>query len=93
VLNGIELVQKNKDELKIIGNETFDHYGFTVKNIEKVIEELEKRGVKLIVPLTYLKFRNSANEAKVYFFQDPDGNNLELVERINVPESGAQELG
>ena len=83
LLEGIELTQKTPEELKSkTEDKVLSHFGVKVKNIEKTVDKLEKRGIKPLVPVTYITWKGSDRAIKVYFFKDPDGNALELVEWV-----------
>ena len=70
----IELVSGNKVENEGIVN----HLAFTVENIEAELLRLKGAGVKLVdeEPRSILN-----NTVKIAFFQGPNGEKLELVER------------
>ncbi len=55
-----------------------NHLAFTVKNMEAELERLKEAGVKLVdeEPRSILN-----NTVKIAFFQGPNGEKLELVER------------
>lgn len=70
----VELVYGNQVE----GEGIVNHLAFTVENIEAEIARFKEAGVTLVdeVPRTILK-----DEVKIAFFEGPNGEKLELVER------------
>ena len=57
------------------GSRGLDHIGFTVKEIEKTVEDLKKRGAKIGVGIT------AGPGVKYAFVDGPDGIRIELVDR------------
>jgi catechol 2,3-dioxygenase-like lactoylglutathione lyase family enzyme len=58
------------------GSRGLDHIGFTVKDLDKTVEDLKKRGVKIGVGIS------AAGPGVRYAFIDgPDGIRIELLER------------
>lgn len=58
------------------GSRGLDHFGFTVKELEKTVEDLKKRGAKISIG------PSAAGPGVKYAFVDgPDGIRIELVER------------
>ena len=53
-----------------------DHIGFLVKGLEKVVEDLKKKGGKFSVDFTH-----GAGGVKFAFIDGPDGIRIELIER------------
>ncbi len=79
-LQGLELSQINPEERDV----SLSHLGLEVSNIEEVYEELMKKGVVFDGPVRDVKFEKEKKAVKVAFFNDPDGNKVELVEWRNL---------
>jgi len=75
-LQGLELSQIRPEQ----GSVSFSHLGLEVSKIEEVYEELKKKGVVFDGPVRDVKFEAEKKAVKVAFFNDPDGNRVELVE-------------
>jgi len=58
------------------GSRGLDHFGFTVKELEKTVEDLKKRGAKISVGPSV-----AGPGVKYAFVDGPDGIRIELVER------------
>jgi len=75
-LQGLELSQIRPEH----DGATFSHLGLEVSKIEEVYEDLKKKGVVFEGPVRDVKFEKEGKAVKVAFFNDPDGNRVELVE-------------
>jgi catechol 2,3-dioxygenase-like lactoylglutathione lyase family enzyme len=58
------------------GSRGLDHIGFTVKDLEKTVEDMKKQGAKFSVGITA-----GAAGVKYAFVDGPDGIRIELIER------------
>ncbi len=58
------------------GDRGLDHFGFRVKELEKTVEDLKKRGAKFSVGPSV-----STAGVKFAFVEGPEGIRIELVER------------
>ena len=58
------------------GSRGLDHIGFTVKELEKTVEDLKKRGAKISIGPSA-----GGPGVKYAFLDGPDGIRIELVER------------
>ena len=58
------------------GSRGLDHFGFRVKNLEKMMEELKKKGGRFSVGLS-----QGAGGVKFAFIDGPEGIRIELLER------------
>jgi len=58
------------------GSRGLDHFGFRVKNLERVVEELKKKGGRFSVDFT-----QGAGGVKFAFIDGPEGIRIELIER------------
>jgi len=52
-----------------------------VQNLDEIVANLEKNGVKLEGPVNQVKRPDGSVGAKTAFFRDVEGNRIELVER------------
>ena len=58
------------------GSRGLDHIGFTVKDLEKTMEDMKKQGAKFSVGITA-----GAPGVRYAFVDGPDGIRIELIER------------
>lgn len=79
-LQGLELSQIKPEHSGV----TFSHLGLEVSKIEEVYEELMKKGIVFDGPVRDVKFEKEKKAVKIAFFNDPDGNKVELVEWRNL---------
>ena len=90
-IRGFPIIRMNVKEVQVIlsgtgsevgqltpgkGNGGLDHFGFKVKDLEKTVEDLKKRGAKFSVEPSV-----STTGAKYAFVDGPEGIRIELVER------------
>ncbi len=59
------------------GNRGLDHVGFKASDLEKTVEGMKKKGVKIITPPTV----SPTTGTKYAFIEGPDGVVIELVEK------------
>ena len=78
-VEGIELMQR-KEGTASPGPSAYLHVGLAAMNIEEVVRDLEKKGIKFTSPLREVKFKEENVAVKVASFQDLDGITVELVE-------------
>ena len=60
-----------------IGN-NFGHFAFAVNSLDEFYKKLEKLGYKYL----YEPFDLNGKGSKIAFIQDPDGNEIELIENV-----------
>jgi len=58
------------------GNRGLDHFGFRVKDLEKTVEDLKKRGARFSTGIT-----SGSGNVKYAFIEGPEGIRIELVDR------------
>lgn len=56
----------------------FDHVGINVANLDEMIANLGQNGVKLVGEIN-----RPGPTVRTCFFQDPEGNTIELIERAS----------
>ena len=78
-LPAIQLVRAESQDVAEKG--VLDHVGLIVQNLEEIVANLEKNGVKLEGPINQVKRPDGSIGAKTAFFRDVEGNRIELVER------------
>jgi len=68
----------SKDAAFVPGKGTpgMDHFGFVVKDLEKEVQALKKKGARFSVDFTH-----GAGGVKFAFIDGPDGIRIELIER------------
>ncbi len=71
----IELIMKQT--YSFVHNGVIEHIAFEVENFEERIEKLRSLGVKFFMEEP-MKF----GETRIIFFEGPDGEHLELMEKI-----------
>ena len=64
-------------EVYNIGN-NFGHFAFAVNSLDEFSKKLEKLGYKYL----YEPFDLNGKGSKIAFIQDPDGNEIELIENV-----------
>jgi catechol 2,3-dioxygenase-like lactoylglutathione lyase family enzyme len=81
----IELIERTGYTAPASGG--WDHFAFTVDDVDAAYAELSARGVVFHVPPR--SFPDPA-EVRIAFFKDPDGNVLELVQPVaaTYPQNG-----
>jgi catechol 2,3-dioxygenase-like lactoylglutathione lyase family enzyme len=75
----LEFKSHNDNEVRNFYTIGASHVAFTVKNIEKLYEELSKKDIKFNAPPQ----KSPDGFVKVTFCKDPDGTPIELVEMLN----------
>lgn len=58
--------------------ENFGHFGFSVESLDKFTEKLDKLGYKYL----YEPFDLNGKGSRIAFVLDPDGNEIELIEKV-----------
>jgi glyoxylase I family protein len=91
----IIFLQAGPTTIELIGRETYepsvggwDHFAFTVEDVDAAYAELRALGVPFHVEPRSVP--EPAPEARIAFFKDPDGNILELFQPIGAayPQGG-----
>jgi catechol 2,3-dioxygenase-like lactoylglutathione lyase family enzyme len=59
------------------GNRGLDHVGFKATDLERTVEEMKKKGIKVTIPPTV----SPTTGTKYAFIEGPDGMVIELVEK------------
>ena len=77
-LEGLQLVRAESQDTAEKG--VLDHIGFSVANINQIVDSLTSNGVALEAPLRETTLPNG-QQMKLVFFRDPEGNRIELTER------------
>ena len=62
----------------------FMELSFDVSDIESTLDDMIKKGAKLIVPI-FEQDMGMNTSAKFAYIKDPDGSKLELVELLGLP--------
>jgi catechol 2,3-dioxygenase-like lactoylglutathione lyase family enzyme len=78
-LPAIQLVRAETQDVTEKG--VLDHIGLIVTNIEEIVANLEKHGVKLEGPINQVKRPDGSVGARTAFFRDVENNRIELVQR------------
>lgn len=65
-------------ETGYINGNAFGHFAFSVESMEKFTEKLHSLGYKYLYE-PYVIFSGT----KIAFVQDPDGNEIELIEKVH----------
>ncbi len=73
----LELVQTSPADkpLEVEGRSGFNHFAFFVRNMDEIVSDLKKKGVKFVS-----EPRESITNIKAAFFEDPDGVRIELLQ-------------
>lgn len=58
--------------------ENFGHFGFSVESLDEFTKKLDKLGYKYL----YEPFDLNGKGSKIAFVLDPDGNEIELIEKV-----------
>ncbi len=56
----------------------FGHFAFSVKSLDEFTEKINKLGYKYL----YEPFDLNGKGTKIAFIKDPDGNEIELIEKV-----------
>lgn len=75
---GIELIANEQIQTGHRGG--WGHVALEVVDVDVTVAELEGRGVVFHVPPK--DFPDDAPDARIAFFRDPDGNEMQLVQRL-----------
>ena len=79
----IELTENfEKPENKYVNGEAFGHFAFEVDDFEKFTKKMNELGYKyLYEPFDIvLKGENDVKKMKIAFIEDPDGNEIEIIQ-------------
>lgn len=77
-LEGIQLVRAADQDTAEKG--VLDHIGFSVGNIEAIVESVTAAGTQLEAPIRETTLP-SGQTMRLVFFRDPEGNRIELTQR------------
>lgn len=61
-----------------VNGSAFGHFAFSVKSLEEFTEKINKLGYKYL----YEPFDLNGKGTKIAFIKDPDGNEIELIEKV-----------
>lgn len=82
ILELLQYITHPKDFLKnqkeLINEIGCSHFAITVKNIDKILYNIEKRNCEVMYPIQ----RSSDGKVDLMFVRDPDGTLIEIVEDI-----------
>ncbi|MGA2971346.1 MAG: VOC family protein [Candidatus Bathyarchaeia archaeon] len=67
-----------RDKKDLVEGDNFDHIAFAVKDVGATVGELKASGVTIAME----PFSLSGSSSRIAFIKDPDGNWLELIERL-----------
>ncbi|MBM2824878.1 MAG: glyoxalase/bleomycin resistance protein/dioxygenase [Dehalococcoidales bacterium] len=73
----LELIATDPKEkpLEVEGRAGLNHFAFYVRNLDEMLNELRKKGVKILG-----EPRDFSKDIRTAFFEDPDGVRVELVQ-------------
>jgi catechol 2,3-dioxygenase-like lactoylglutathione lyase family enzyme len=77
-LQGIQLVRAAEQDTAEKG--VLDHIGFSVANIDEIVESVVAAGTELEGPIRETTLPDG-QKMKLVFFRDPEGNRIELTQR------------
>ena len=80
----IELTENfEKPENKYVVGEAFGHFAFEVNNFDEFTKKVKELGYEyLYEPFDIaLKYKNGIEVVKAAFINDPDGNEIEVIEK------------
>jgi len=75
--NAIELTHW-RDKKTLAEGDNFDHIAFEVNEIQKTVDSLRNQGVTIAMEPYSLR----GSTSKIAFIKDPDGNWLELIQKV-----------
>lgn len=61
-----------------VNGNAFGHFAFSVKSLDEFTQKLEKLGYSYL----YEPFDLNGKGTKIAFVKDPDGNEIELIEKV-----------
>lgn len=61
-----------------VNGSAFGHFAFSVKSLEEFTEKINKLGYEYL----YEPFDLNGKGTKIAFIKDPDGNEIELIEKV-----------
>lgn len=79
--NTCQIELTDNDEIQAEGYDIgngFGHFAFSVENMDKFSEKLNKLGYKYL----YEPFDLTGKGSKIAFIKDPDGYEIELIEKV-----------
>ena len=77
-LQGVQLVRAAEQDTANKG--VLDHIGFSVANIDAIVESVVAAGTPLEAPIRETTLPDG-QKMKLVFFRDPEGNRIELTQR------------
>jgi catechol 2,3-dioxygenase-like lactoylglutathione lyase family enzyme len=77
-LQGVQLVRAEEQDTANKG--VLDHIGFSVANLDAIVESVVAAGTALEAPIRESTLPNGL-KMKLVFFRDPEGNRIELTQR------------
>jgi catechol 2,3-dioxygenase-like lactoylglutathione lyase family enzyme len=77
-LQGVQLVRAAEQDTAEKG--VLDHIGFSVANIDAIVESVVAAGTELEGPIRETTLPDG-QKMKLVFFRDPEGNRIELTQR------------
>ena len=77
-LQGVQLVRAAEQDTAEKG--VLDHIGFSVANIDAIVESVVAAGTPLEAPIRETTLPDG-QKMRLVFFRDPEGNRIELTER------------
>ena len=77
-LQGIQLVRAEEQDTANKG--VLDHIGFSVANIDAIVESVVASGTALEAPIRETTLPDG-QKMRLVFFRDPEGNRIELTQR------------
>ena len=78
-LPALQLMRAEDKDISVKG--VFDHVGIAVTNIEEIMASLAANNVRIDTPLTDRS--TPAQRLRLAFFFDPEGNKIELTDRVS----------
>ncbi len=79
--SGVQIELTYNDDTPVEGyknGNAFGHFAFYCENLDKFSENIEKFGYNYL----YEPFDLTGNGSKIAFINDPDGNEIELIEKV-----------
>jgi catechol 2,3-dioxygenase-like lactoylglutathione lyase family enzyme len=77
-LDGVQLVRAESQNTAEKG--VLDHIGFSVANLDAIVDSVVASGVALEAPIRETTLPNG-QKMRLVFFRDPEGNRIELTQR------------
>lgn len=79
--SGVQIELTDNDEIPdkgYINGNAFGHFAFFCEDFDKFTEKLTQNGYKYL----YEPFDLTGNGSKIAFINDPDGNEIELINKV-----------